>query len=367
MPSLNPFRTITPVLPAEKLYTIAETNAMKISVKGTSERVDPLRRSRKKEAARIENLSKELRSRLFKIVEEFPQFEARQITGFYIETLDIAFSVDKIKQTLGSLSGAANVIWRIKREYLGKAWHAESVLGAKYVRRAAFGRMKSVIMKLDTRLKYLEEIRVKMRNMPGIDLNQPTFCIAGYPNVGKSSLVNAVTLATPEIGVYPFTTKEVTLGHFQIPVYVSNAIKKPITYISCQIVDTPGILDRSIDEMNEIEIRALTALRTLANAIVFLFDFTQNDALISQKNLVSQISSKFYTVPLLILCSKADLLDENQKKVITEYWEENFPQRVLYLVSMNDKDQIKSIIINFYEQNKTQIQQNMNKKKFGEV
>lgn len=367
MTSTNPFRSIIPVPRAEKLFSMAEAASMKISVRGTSESVHPLRRSRKKEAARIEHLSKELRNRLFRIVEEFPRLEVEEITGFYVETLDLSFGIDQIKQTLGSLSGSANVIWRIKREYLGSVWHAPTVLAAKDKRRAAFGRMKSVIMKLDGRLKYLEEIRGKMRDMPGIDLDQPTICIAGYPNVGKSSLVNAVTAATPEIGAYPFTTKEVTLGHLQIPVYVSKASPNPISHISCQIVDTPGILDRSIEAMNAIELRALAALRTLANAIIFLFDFTQQEALTAQKNLLKQISEKFSNVPLLVLCGKEDLLSRSQQSSLEEYWNQNFPQSDLNLVSMHTKENVEAIVIDFFEQNQTQIRELMVKRKFGET
>ncbi|MFX0123739.1 MAG: GTPase [Candidatus Hodarchaeota archaeon] len=367
MPSTNPFRSIIPIPRADKLFLMAKKNVMKTSIRGTSESVPLLRRIRKKEATRIELLSKELRSRLFRIVEEFPRLEADSITGFYVEILDISFNLDEIRKTLGSFSGAADVIWKIKREYLGDVWHANSVLEAKNLRRAAFGRMKSVITKLDTRLEFVETIRTRMREMPGIDLDQPTICIAGYPNVGKSSLVNAVTSATPEIGAYPFTTKEVTLGHLKIPIYASVSSKRPISHISAQIVDTPGILDRSLKERNEIELRALAALKTLATAIVFIFDFTQIDSLTPQKNLFNQISQNFQDVPLLLIGGKADLLTENQKTELQLYWEENFPQKSMHILSMNDKEVIKKLLINFYEGNHTQIQKIMNKRKIGEI
>ena len=131
MPSVNPFRSIIPVPRAEKLYIMAHNSVMKTSVRGTSESVPPLQRIRKKEATRIELMSKELRSRLFRIVEEFPRLDPEVITGFYVEILDLSFSVDKIRKTLGSFSGSANVIWKIKREYLGNVWHVRSVLEAK--------------------------------------------------------------------------------------------------------------------------------------------------------------------------------------------------------------------------------------------
>jgi nucleolar GTP-binding protein len=346
---------------------MAKNNVMKTSIRGTSESVPLIRRIRKKEATRIELLSKELRARLFRIVEEFPRLEAESITGFYVEILDISFSLDKIRKTLGSFSGAADVIWKIKREHLGDVWHTNSVMEAKRLRRAAFGRMKSVITKLDARLEFVETVRSRMRGMPGIDLDQPTICIAGYPNVGKSSLVNAVTSATPEIGAYPFTTKEVTLGHLKIPIFASVNSNRPISHISAQIVDTPGILDRSLKERNEIELRAIAALRNLATAIVFIFDFTQDNSVIPQKNLINQISQNFQEVPMLLICGKADLLTETQKTELQIFWERNFPLRNMYILSMNDKEEIKKILIDFYEGNHTKIQTIMNKRKIGEI
>ena len=368
MPSTNPFRSIIPIPRADKLFSMAHNNVMKTSIRGTtSETVPLLQRIRKKEATRIELLSKELRNRLFRIVEEFPSLDTETITGFYVEILDLSFGLDRIRKTLGSFSGSANVVWKIKREYLGNVWHARSVLNAKNIRRAAFGRMKSVISKLDARLKFVETVRARMRIMPGIDLDQPTICIAGYPNVGKSSLVDAVTSATPEIGVYPFTTKEVTLGHLKIPVFTSTTSERPITHISCQIVDTPGILDRTLKERNEIELRAIAALKNLATAIVFIFDFTQETSLITQKNLFNQISQNFTKVPLLLIWGKEDLLSEKQKSQLQVFWERNFPQRDLYLLSMNSKEEIKKLLIEFFEENRVQIQQIMNKRRTGEI
>ena len=364
MPSSNPFRTIIPILTAEELVVISKKNVMKTSIRGTtSENVPHIKRARKKEAVRIELLSKELRERLFRIVEDFPSLNEEDISGFYVDMLDIIYGVDKTRQTLGSISGSANVIWKIKRDYIGKVWHARNLLDAKYIRRAAFGRMHSVIRKLDKRLKFLESIRQKMRLMPGIDLEQPTFCIAGYPNVGKSSLVNGVTSAEPEIGIYPFTTKEVTLGHLEVPVYASSKHTTPLTHIHAQIVDTPGILDRSLNERNDIELKALAALKTLATAIIFMFDFTQKDAISAQINLFRQISEKFPDLPMLLLFSKGDLIDNSEKEVLESLWKKNFGDQEYHWVTSNDPTEIFSTLVSFFEENRNQISKIMNQRK----
>jgi ribosome-interacting GTPase 1 len=53
--------------------------------------------------------------------------------------------------------------------------------------------------------------------------------LLGGPNAGKSSLLKAVTRATPEIAPYPFTTREPQLGMM------------PWEDVSVQLVDTPPI------------------------------------------------------------------------------------------------------------------------------
>ncbi|MHA1226297.1 MAG: GTPase [Candidatus Hodarchaeales archaeon] len=363
MTSTNPFRSIIPIPRAEKLYTMAYNVTMKTSVRGMSESVPPIRRMRKKESARVEIMSKELRSRLFRIVQEFPTLDAENIAGFYVEILNISFDVDEIRKTLGSFSGAADVIWKIKREYLGNVWHASSILAAKEIRRSAFARMRSVIMKLDKRLQFIEEVRQKMRLMPGIDVNLPTFCIAGYPNVGKSSLVNAITTAKPEIGAYPFTTKEVTLGHLQIPIYSSSSAIKPITHVSVQVVDTPGILDRPLEEKNQIELKALAAIKTLATAIVFIFDFTQFDVIDSQLNLFNGTIEVFDKTPCLIICSKADLLSKAQQEEAISYLKENLKGKEFHFLSMKDNVKAKNLLTTFFHENKEIIAKSIEKER----
>jgi nucleolar GTP-binding protein len=365
MPSSNPFRSIRPILSANDLFEIAQKTVMKTSIRGTSESVPYLKRARKKEATRIELLSKELRKRLFQIVGDFPTLDEEEIPGFFIETLDISYGLDKIRQTLGSLSGSADIIWKIKREYLGDVWHANSVLKTKDLRRAAFGRMRSVIKKLNSRLTYLESVRQSMRIMPGIDLEMPTLCIAGYPNVGKSSLVNIVTSATPEIGSYPFTTKEVTLGHLEIPIYTSPTSKKIITHIPCQLVDTPGILDRPLKQRNEIELRAIAALKTLAAGIIFIFDFTQYNAITAQLNLFQQTKSEFSDLPLLLLFSKADLFNTATRNSLKDFFSTHFSDYEPNLVTVEEPRTIHELLVSFFKTNQDQISKIMNQRTFG--
>ena len=132
-------------------------------------------------------------------------------------------------------------------------------------------------------------------------------------------------------------------------------------------MDTPGILDRTLEERNEIELRAIAALKTLATVIVFIFDFTQIDSIISQKNLFNQISQNFQELPILLMCSKADILSESQKTELQIFLEQNFVGYNVQILSMNDKEGIKKLLFDFYEKHHSQIHQIMNQRKIGEI
>jgi nucleolar GTP-binding protein len=72
----------------------------------------------------------------------------------------------------------------------------------------------------------------------------------GSPNVGKSSIIRAISSGTPEVNNYPFTTRGMTLGH----------MTDPHTGARYQVMDSPGLLDRSDDLRNEMELLTIGSL-----------------------------------------------------------------------------------------------------------
>jgi GTPase SAR1 family protein len=57
----------------------------------------------------------------------------------------------------------------------------------------------------------LIDIQRQLRNIPIVQLHIPTVVLVGAPNVGKSSIVKALSTGTPEVNNYPFTTRGMTL------------------------------------------------------------------------------------------------------------------------------------------------------------
>ena len=150
-------------------------------------------------------------------------------------------------------------------------------------------------MDVDKELKFLNDARNKLRDLPDIQ-EEPTIVVAGYPNVGKSSFVADVTGAKPAIAQYPFTTKSVAIGHF---------IHKRLRY---QVIDTPGLLDRPLEERNDIERQAISALRYVGNVVLFIVDPSENCGypMKEQLALLKEVKD-FIDMPVLVVANKTDL------------------------------------------------------------
>ncbi len=326
---------IKPILNSEKLLESIFSRAMKAASTGGfhSKSVTPVTKTRRTETKRVLTCAKLLRDRLNEIVLQFPTLE--ELPKFYFDTIDLLVGVDNLKKILGSIQGTNKVIWRIYREATSKIWHS-NVLEAKQVRRAAFSRYESVIKKLNRRFIELEQLRLNIRKMPFFNFENPIVVIAGFPNVGKSSFLRSVTNADPEIAEYPFTTKNVSIGHY---------IDSQRGYITWQIVDTPGILDRSLHERNQIELKAFIAISSLPNVVLFIYDPTQIGFVEKQKTLYKELVENL-TVKMVFAINKIDLLSSEEIDDILSDLEEslNLEKEKILLLQAKDEEYSKNVM-----------------------
>jgi nucleolar GTP-binding protein len=199
----------------------------------------------------------------------------------------------------------------------------------KQKQKEIYGRVSSIIKQVDKNLLFLSNAQKILRTFPDIE-DIPTVVIAGYPNVGKSSLIRQLSTAKPEIAQYPFTTKQIYVGHIEKTVHYEK--KK------YQIIDTPGLLDRPLSERNNIEKQAIAALRHLADLIVFVFDpsGTSGYQMNEQTLMLDDIKKLFSDVPFILVENKLDVKNTgstNQKiSCITGEGIEELRQKILFVL-----------------------------------
>ena len=256
--------------------------------------------------AKTESFSTIVVDTLEKYVKEFPSID--NLPKFYQEILDIKINLDKLKKSLGAVDWARKTCFMISSKQLKTLKKSKKVDFLKMKQKEIYGRLSSVIKQVNNELIILSEARNLLKKLPEI-MDLPTVVIAGYPNVGKSSLLSCLSSAKPKIAQYPFTTKEIHVGH----------IEKKIRYeqYRLQIIDTPGLLDRPISKRNDIEMQAIAALAHLADLIVFVIDSSETCgySLNDQKNLLERIKNLFKDSDLIIVENKSDI-----KSIDTKYF-----------------------------------------------
>jgi nucleolar GTP-binding protein len=299
---LNPFNNIPTILTAEEIIEFAHRKSTRISRK-SSLRMKRVERTRIREIARLQEFIKQVKTKLRDAVEKFPSLD--QLHPFYRELTDILVGQDRLKQALGAVYNCIPVIDKIANNHLQALKLAGDYRQMKKSRSAAKGRISSVIRATADNLEFIIAAKRTMSRLPGVKPDVPTIVCAGFPNVGKSTLVKAVSTAEPEIAYYPFTTRKVIIGHLTVDNH------------RVQIVDTPGILDRPMSKRNEIEREAIAALKYLANVIIFLIDPSEacGWSLDEQLNLYNEVHRMFPVNPLLVVFNKVDITPPDRLKI----------------------------------------------------
>jgi nucleolar GTP-binding protein len=320
------FKSIPPIPPSSTLIDIVLSRTQS----KTPTVVHPgykITRIRKFYMRKVRFTSTTISEKLTNIITTFPKLD--NIHPFYADLINILYDKDHYKLALSQLNTAKNICDKLSTDYVKLLKYADSLYRCKQLKVAALGRMATCLKKLNSSLLYLEQVRQHLSRLPSIDPTGRTLILSGFPNVGKSSFMNKITYADSEVQAYHFTTQSLYVGH----TFFKN--------IKWQVIDTPGILDRSLEERNIIEMQTITALAHLDACILFFIDISESCgySIEQQINLFSSVKPLFKNKPLVIIANKIDLkkyedLSSHDREVI----EKAAKEYNTYLIKMSNEN-----------------------------
>jgi len=287
------FEKLPIVLSAEQLLERSFKKAKKIQIVDRN----ALYKKKKTIIARTDSFSTNVVSNLEQYVKKFPSID--NLSSFYQELIDIKIDINKLKKSLGAVDWARKTCQMIYSKQSKSLKKSKNIDFLMQKQQEIYGRISSVLKQINKELLFLAEAQNILKKFPEVH-DIPTIVIAGYPNVGKSSLLRCLSSAKPQIAQYPFTTKAIHVGHIEVKdKYISKRF---------QIIDTPGLLDRPISKKNDIEKQAIAAIKHLADIIVFILDPSETSgySLTEQKHLLTQTKKMFKNSKILVIENKVD-------------------------------------------------------------
>jgi len=254
---------------------------------------------------------------------------------FYKELYKLLFTDINIKKLRERIKYIRKIIKQVYLKYKNDIKLTKDKKLIERYRREFYGRISSILRRNWIIFKYYNIYLNRRRKIPNIK-NLPTVVISGLPNVGKSTLLKNLTGSNVKIEPYPFTTKDLMIGYIKTP------------YFDIQVIDTPGILDRPIEEMNEIEKKSILALNYLANLIIYIFDLTETCgySIKEQINLLNTIK-KIFNKEIILYFSKKDLFTEKEEKIINEFIKNYNNMNIFY-----DYNELKEFLISYIKNKK---------------
>ena len=303
---------------------------------------------------RINTMRQVILSNFSNLLREFPNINS--LHEFYRAILNVFSTTDICKKQLGRIQGVIRVIEKLSERYrenirkIHKTKYITEKDALKHIWRLwkqYVARVSDIIEEVSDAFLYIKELLKKLKKLPDYDPTLPCVVTTGPPNSGKSSFVAKVSNAKVQIASYPFTTKDIVFGHIEFK-------NEPIPLV-VQIVDTPGLFDRPIHMRKKEELLALEAIRTIADAVVFLFDGSTERVLEAneQLSIYETVKNFFKNSSRIIICiNKIDIKDDTLINKLTNHIEKH-EKKIPLLISVKTCEGLDEVLKQIYSIVKT--------------
>ena len=193
---------------------------------------------------------------LGRVYDGFPKFD--DLDSFERDVLFIMVNGREYERSLNNLRWARTKITELATNSIRGIKKAPNMTVIARFRSSFYGRFSSIVEDMDESLSFLRGAREALKKVPQVSREMKIIIIAGFPNVGKSSLISKLTNLKPEIADYPFTTKSINVGMMKMGTSIY------------EVLDVPGLLNRK--NHNTIERVALAAIENIGNLVVCMMD-----------------------------------------------------------------------------------------------
>jgi len=216
-----------------------------------------------------------------------------------------------------------HIVTNLYRDYRRRIVESEDPVEIEALSREYVGRALSTVRRGLRSIELLRKAIEEVSRSPCISEEAINIVVCGMPQVGKSTLVSRISSAKPETSPFPFTTKRVIMGHLDIG---GRRIA---------IIDTPGILDRPLEDMNEIEMKAVAAIKNLADLALFLIDPRKGAyySLAEQLRVLRSVTSLLGMEKVDVLINKVDAASKEEVEEVLEILKSNGYEKI-YLISV---------------------------------
>ncbi|MBD3163578.1 GTP-binding protein [Candidatus Woesearchaeota archaeon] len=253
-----------------------------------------LEKSKHIELMKMQVIADTISSRMQKIIFSFPNLD--ELDEFYRRLLKLSLDYRQLKKSLGAVDWLRKRAFNMLKIYRSKLDKNRQFSRINAIKREFLGRISSMVRQVKDELDFLENARKIMKGFPTIKTSLKTAAIAGFPNVGKTTLLYKLSGSKADIKSYPFTTKGINVA------YIGTGKQR------IQLLDTPGTLDR-FEKMNNIEKTAYLAIKYCADIIVYVFDLTEEYPIGKQAKLYEKLKRDF-DEDILVYFSKSDIIGD---------------------------------------------------------
>ncbi|CAL2240720.1 unnamed protein product [Prunus armeniaca] len=222
------FQKLPMVMPSVDILYSALRKAKRISpTKGIA---NIAKRERNRGAKQLDALMKELAVPLRTYSENFPN--KKYLHPYERSLIELTLGDGNYEEVLGKVDSLRKKVVSVGKEHASLCAKSLSKKEAEERLTEGIKKVEETFNRGGKHVDDLLHIAKTLRAMPVVDLESPTLCLVGAPNVGKSSLVRILSTGKPEVCNYPFTTRGILMGHI-----ISN-------HQTFQVTDTPGLLKR---------------------------------------------------------------------------------------------------------------------------